>query len=337
MAGKKTLVGQLANAIIKRHPKAGSLTLAKMLRKESPAVFTSAEQARSAVRLVRGAKGAKIRKYATCPRSKDDAEQCRTWGALLPDPAKTPWKIETLPTGPKKWLVLADIHIPYHDNAAIVAALKFGREQKCDGVLLLGDVVDAYQLSYFCRDPRNRGPVDEIANVKQFLQTVKQALRPKAIVWRGANHEQRLERYLMQRAPELFPAIADCVSWRSLCGLDELGIQWIRWQNPIRVGKLTLLHGDEWSGGFYTPVNPARTAFLKSLECVVIGHLHRTSEHTTRTLLETTITCWSLGALCNLRPEYRPLNDWNHGCGILDLTGKQWQFSSRRIIEGEVL
>ena len=85
-----------------------------------------------------------------------------------------------------------------------------------------------------------------------------------------------------------------------------------------------------------SPVNPARGLFLKGYECAIESHYHRTSEHTEPTLLDKVITTWSLGCLCDLHPDYAPLNKWNHGFGLLYIDDKGWKFVNKRIVQGEV-
>jgi hypothetical protein len=100
---------------------------------------------------------------------------------------------------------------------------------------------------------------------------------------------------------------------------------------------LNLLHGHEWRGGFTSPVNPARGAYLRTRECVVIGHQHRTSEHTETTLRGTTVTCWSVGALCQMHPQYSLCNLWNPGVATLDTGRGDWRIENYRIVDGEVV
>jgi hypothetical protein len=106
-------------------------------------------------------------------------------------------------------------------------------------------------------------------------------------------------------------------------------------KHPLKHQHLYLFHGDEWPGGISSPVNPARTLFLKSSENAVAGHQHRTSQQVEHTAGGKTVTCWSLGCLCDLHPEFARLNRWNHGFGILH-TGENWKFESLRIINGQV-
>jgi len=332
MGRRPAIVKELAEAAVDANPKAATKTLARALCKQEPRIFTSIEQARHAVRGVRGANGKRKRRQATRIRPSEEAEECRQWGALLPAAAKSEFSWRELPEGIERWLILADLHIPYHNEEALSIAMKHAN-RNCDGVLILGDLLDCHQASSFCHDTRKRSFEQEIESVKQFLD-VLETLKPKAIVWKGGNHEARLERYLMQRAPELWPTLAEFVSFRTVCGLDERGVLWIRPQDPIRHHMLALLHGSEWKGGFAPPVNPARGAYIRGGECCVVAHWHRSSSHDDPSLFRD-VQCWSVGCLCDLHPDYCSINKWNHGFAYLT-TGSQWNVENKRITNKEV-
>jgi hypothetical protein len=291
-------LSDIARKELLKRPDISSMALSRLLVKKYPKLFTGIEQARRRVRYVRGAHGTQHRvdrKDAIVPRSRDDAEQCRKWGVLVPDSEPNPWGWRELPAKVNRWLVIADLHVPYHDKRAIEATLKHA-DGNCDGVLILGDLIDAYPLSFWCKDPRQRRFREEIETTKQVLDVLKQ-LKPKAIVWKGGNHEMRLERYLQQHAAEIcdMPGL-DYATW---CDLDKKGVAWIDYMDPIRHHKLALIHGHEWKNGIISPVNPARGAYLKAHACVVVAHMHRASNHPEPDIFETVDQCWSIGCLCH--------------------------------------
>ncbi|MFA6245180.1 MAG: metallophosphoesterase [Candidatus Hydrogenedentales bacterium] len=338
MAGTRiTPAGEAAVQLLEEFPTSPSHTLAKLAVKRWPELFTSLDHARQTIRNHRGAKGSNNRKRfpasAGRRRAASDVEACRRWG-FVPPAEVNPWRVHRLPPKVKRWLILADLHIPYHDPDAVKIALDYGKQTHCDGVILLGDIPDCYRLSRFAVDPRQRRFPEEVEAVRGFLRGLQKQFG--TIVWKAGNHEMRLERYLMTRAPDLFGM--EAFSWEAFMGLKTEGIVWVPPMDPIVQGKLTLLHGHEWPAGTSTPVNPARTAFLKATACVLVAHQHRSSEHTEQTLDGTTVTCWSVGCLCDLHPSYRPIaNKWNSGLACLDLTAGTWRVENRRIIQGEVV
>jgi hypothetical protein len=51
------------------------------------------------------------------------------------------------------------------------------------------------------------------------------------------------------------------------------------------------------------------------------------------------VTTWSLGCLSELNPAYMPLNKWNHGFAIVDLSdnGEDFHVKNYRIHKGKIL
>jgi len=356
MAGKRSVAGDCANDILARFPSSPTQTLAKALYKKWPKVYDSVEHARRTLRYYQGTKGKKCRSHCVDKTHfrppKDGDATFRKWSALVPDAEPNEWAWQELPEGPRRWLILADPHIPYHDKRALFTALAHA-DGNCDAVLILGDLFDSYQLSSFDRDPRKRKYSEELSSGWDFLTTLMELRpRPKSIVVKLGNHDFRVERYLCRRAPEMFDMelfslktfLRTGPTWRKdnppntklFKGLMGGGIQCVRANDPIRHHQLALLHGHEWGNRFSSPVNPARGAFLKAHECVIQGHEHRKSDHGEATLFGTVVQCWSIGCLCDLHPEYRPIgNKWQHGFAYLN-TGSDWSIENHSIIDGGV-
>jgi hypothetical protein len=72
-----------------------------------------------------------------------------------------------------------------------------------DGILLNGDIIDFHHESKFEHDPRKRSTRQELDATREFLDVLNKAFDcPK--YYKIGNHEERLEKYLMRKAPELF-------------------------------------------------------------------------------------------------------------------------------------
>jgi hypothetical protein len=102
------------------------------------------------------------------------------------------------------WLVLSDLHLPYHDVATVTAAVEAARKRKVAGVLLNGDVLDSHEVSNHDRDPTAPRYVEEVEVGKQFLGWLRSRLPKARLVLKEGNHEERLTRYVTSRAPALF-------------------------------------------------------------------------------------------------------------------------------------
>jgi len=86
------------------------------------------------------------------------------------------------------------------------------------------------------------------------------------------------------------------------------------------LSKLNVIHGHEFNNGgmVSNPVNPARGYFLRGSGVHVIGsHYHQSSQHSQKNLEQNVTSTWSTGCLCDLHPDYRPANSWNHGFAIV--------------------
>ena len=122
-------------------------------------------------------------------------------------------------------------------------------------------------------------------------------------------------------------------------GSPEIGgIEFITDQQKIQAGHLDILHGHELGkGSIAPPVNPARGFFLKTMECTLAGHLHRSSTHRERSSKGKQIACWSTACLCGLYPDYARINKWNQGGARVDLHGDDFAVTLLDIINGKVM
>lgn len=166
----------------------------------------------------------------------------------------------------EKILFIPDTHVPYHDTEAFSLMLKAGRALKPQHVMIMGDFADFYAVSSHSKDPSRAVALKhEIESVKEALKQVK-ALGAKNNVFIAGNHEDRLERYLRDKAPELF----DVVSFPKLLKLKENGFGYVPYKRSYKLGKLNLTH----DAG-----NAGKDAHHKALQTfqhnVIIGHTHR--------------------------------------------------------------
>jgi hypothetical protein len=54
-------------------------------------------------------------------------------------------------------------------------------------------------------------------------------------------------------------------------------------------------------------------------------------------MVDNIVACWTVGCLCELHPEYRPMNNWNNGFAIIEQLGEgEFLVDNKRVINGKV-
>jgi predicted phosphodiesterase len=332
-----SIYGDVAKDLLKRFPDKPIRQLSRIAYKENPKLFMNLENAYQRMRYWTGTQGQYHRKQIK-PESIRPPEQGELLHANpfgLPESDNNDWSPIKFPIKKGRGILLYDLHLPYHDVGAITVSLQWSLKNKfSDFIVFAGDLLDCYQLSKFENNPGKRDFASELDILKKFFIAIRKKYTHATIIWKHGNHESRFERYLKRKAPELF-GLKDFV-WRKYLDLDNLGIDLIKADIPMYVGKLNIIHGHEMPGS-YSVVNPARGAYLKAMECIIEGHYHRTSLHAEKSFSGRLDTAWSVGCLCNLNPEYARINKWNHGFAAMEVDGKDFTIRNWRIIEGTLV
>jgi predicted phosphodiesterase len=335
MSSKPTVKGKVALEYIKRFPNAKNKTLARKMFRDNPEVFSSLDQARRLIRYHVGAAGDPNRQKVESTRP----EMLRKLGTPgdpyppLPKPVSLP---ATSPVSIKadRALVLADIHVPYHDPLALEVALDEGVKQECGAVVLLGDIVDFFAVSRWVKDPRERNLAYEIDAARQLLQHIRDRFPDADLYYKTGNHEERWERYLYIHAPEIVGV--DAFEMDDILRLKDMGYHYTDRMRHYQVGPIVLVHGHEF-WGLSAVVNPARGLYLRAKSSAICGHLHQSSEHVEKDVNGKIVGCWSVGCLCALKQRYAPYSRWNHGFAIVDKVSDALSaVTNHKIIDGEM-
>jgi hypothetical protein len=214
---------------------------------------------------------------------------------------------------------MSDLHVPFHEPRAVQAAIAYGRKFKPDTVLLNGDIADFYQVSRWDKNPsRCNGMKAEIGVVEEALSFVRGCFPKARFVYKMGNHEERWDKFIWAKAAEIWD-VAACRVWDVL-HLEDKGIEWVGDQRPITAGHLPIFHGHELGRSLFSPVNPARGAFLRAHHTIMVAHSHQTSGHADTNIWHDETFCWSIGCLCTLTPEYARVNRWNHGLACVTVS-----------------
>jgi predicted phosphodiesterase len=306
-------ITRMAIEIIRQYPDHPARSLARRLVEAANGAITL-DSARSRIRFQLGQSGVRKRKSGATGFERPSRQPGE--GVAMPVSKAAAWEPFD-PQLPGLWGVLSDIHVPYHSEVALKAAVEHLKERQIVGLLLNGDIADFYSISRYVKNPANRDFGDELAQVRQLLKWLRQEFPDAKIIYKQGNHEERYQHWLWQHAAEL--------SLQPEMGLDVwlhcnlLDIRMVGEQLPVLLGKLPVLHGHEKGKGMTAPVNQARGAFLRLHHTVLEGHGHRTSGHCEPDMWGNEVFCWSTGCLADLRPEYARLNKYNHGFATVDV------------------
>ena len=302
-----------------------TLKLSRIVYKENPLLFRDVEAARLVLRGIEGKSlnRVKVRK-------------------VVPERPRNPYNLpqsdeaiyEPYDLKAKRLLVLSDIHIPYHNIESLTCAFDFAKCEKPDAILLNGDTLDFFGLSRFSKDPKARSFANELKTFKEFMDVIKKTFDAK-IYFKIGNHEERYFHFLWMKAHEIVGV--EEFELENIIKSRAEGIEIIKDKRIIKAGDLNIIHGHEFGGSVFSPVNIARGLFLRGKVSAMQGHSHQTSEHTESDMNGNITTTWSIGCLCELNPSYLPINRWNRGFSIVDIDGQNFDVRNKRIHKGKIL
>lgn len=308
-----------------------TLKLARIIYKDLPIAFKDVESIRTVLRQIEDKKG----KANRAIKRTDIPERPRN-PYNLPESAKEEREPFILPTACNNILLISDLHIPYQDNDAISLTFDYGIREGINTVFINGDLMDFHHLSRFQKDPRKRSVKYEFDAAKAFLRALRSAFPKAFIYWLKGNHCVRYEHWLMTKAYEIFDD--EYYHLEQRLRLSEERVHIIDDKTLVKAGKLAITHGHHVMRGFFSPVNSARGAWMKTKQSVIIGHVHKVSSHTENNLDGDTFGTWSTGCLCELRPDYSPLVA-NYQTGfahvLIDGSG-DFTVRNHRIINGKL-
>lgn len=230
--------------------------------------------------------------------------------------------------------VIGDIHFPHHDRRTVEAFVKDAKRNRSRVVVLNGDTLDFHKISRFERNPLAARVADEIRMAREFLAYLREQLGAKVrIVWKDGNHDERFAKYIADAAPELVGL--DGLDLPSFLHLGDTGTEYVTDKRVIWLGKLNLLHGHEFGGGAAEPVSPAKTLYVRTKASAACNHHHRISSHYERDIRGKPHATWSVGCACKLNPSYRPINQWENGYAVVEVSADgRFHFENRHVYPG---
>lgn len=316
--------GEIVKEYLRKFPSLSSRKISALLLRDMPLEFLDEDKTRRIIRYYRGAGGekdrAKLSEESYIPRVVVPKDETRDMSPYIIDPEAYPI------------LAAGDVHLPYHDQEAVEIMLERAIEIGAKTLLMAGDWMDMYQVSRFQKDPRLRNVKDEISIFNDLVSEIRRVLPDTKLIFKVGNHEKRFDDYLMANASALYDL--EELRLAQVLKLKSQDIDLVESMRVMRFRSLNIIHGHEYVFSISNPVNPARGLFTRAKKSTMCFHHHRSSEHTETTITGDVITCWSVGCLCDLKPEYMPLNSWN--LGFAEIYGDEsggYHVSNRRIID----
>lgn len=175
------------------------------------------------------------------------------------------------------FVIVPDIQWPDTDMKAVNAGLEFIAHNKWDGVLLVGDELDAPQPSQWTKQSAGEyaGTLQrDIDGCHDLLGEIVAASGDAPVHLMRSNHQARIEKYLNRYAPAL--SSLRCLDYSTLLGLDELGITFHNepWMFTRENGGWYLIHGDE--GNLIRTAGGTSLGIARRLGASCVGgHTHR--------------------------------------------------------------
>lgn len=233
----------------------------------------------------------------------------------------------------KKELLIGDIHIPFQDKAAISVMLDYAEEYQPDIISIMGDLIDCYEISDFDKNPlRGKRLFEEIGEAREFLYSLRNRFPDSRIIYYLGNHEQRIERYICNRAEQLAELVATLLIDK--LELKELNIEYVT--EPFAIGKLWHVHGNEKPKGAYNPQHICDVMMKYIYDDFVVFHYHRVQTQLYRRVGDRYFRAYSVGYLAK-EFDYSKLNQWQQGFATCeyDETG-EFTFNQKVIMRGVI-
>jgi predicted phosphodiesterase len=318
---------EVAEKYLKSFPDISKSALARLMFAENNVLFKDVESARYAIRYATGSAGDINRnKIPESDIKQGVAHPTNPYN--LPESDEVKWLPHILQS--EKYLLLSDIHLPYHSVKQLSTAIDYGIKNGYKNVILNGDTLDCYQGSNFVRDPKKRDLAGELQCWLDFVGILRNHFDGE-IIYKMGNHEERYDRLIMSRAPELLGIRS--FNFQEIMQLSEYDVTYVGDKRPMHFGDLTILHGHEFGESMFSPVNVARGLFNRAKASSLCGHSHQTSQHQEANVRGEQVITYSVGCLSELHPAYRPINKYNWGFAGITREGNEFEVENMRINE----
>ena len=220
-------------------------------------------------------------------------------------------------------VVLGDVHIPFEDKRALDLVLNYCESRQPDSIILMGDVLDCYEISDFLKDPERglRFP-EEVKEGRRRLEELRKRCPKARITYIQGNHEHRLTKYVIRNAGGLRGL--DGLSIPGQLRLEENGITWIAQDSDKFIDTYISLLGGRLLIGHFDMVRKdsgyTAKGLLDQYGCSIIdGHVHSVGTSNKTLANNKLVMAWENGCLCDLHPHYCHPRKWMHAFSVVHL------------------
>jgi len=233
----------------------------------------------------------------------------------------------------KRALIIPDCHIPYQDEAAYNLMLRVAKDFRPNEVVILGDFADFYSVNLHGKSPNQEHILNnEIIEVNKKLGELSMLFKKARKVFIVGNHEHRLERYIEQKAPELF----NTTTLEKILSLKSFKVVPYSPNQKYNVlGTKLIARHEPLAGGNYA----ARSTVAKAMKSVIFGHIHSIQEHQVVTIdgeNHRGISCGWLGDSSHKVMQYvKGHHQWTHGFSLVTVHDGDFFNETVHIINGK--
>ena len=190
--------------------------------------------------------------------------------------------------------LIPDTHRPFHHKKHYACMMNCLADLKPSSIYLLGDYGDFYWMGqHGAKDPRVKSSFEEeVIDINKGLDEFDDTFPDANKVYIEGNHEYRMERWLINRAPELFGV----TSIKHIFEMDSriaTGWRWI----DYRPDQAVSIEGSDLIARHEPPASDPKKALKEAMCSVVYGHIHRIEESCHRGLLGRQYVAFSCGWL----------------------------------------
>ena len=222
-----------------------------------------------------------------------------------------------------KWMLVSDIHIPYHNKRYLDMWFEVNKWWKPDVIDIVGDLDDACPVSKY-----SNGTPAEYENavvsyaplVQQFFKDLREQNPDAEIHYHTGNHEARYDHYVASKAPALTGLITPELLWKT----ETHGIDLSYYDAPPveRYAGYFVHHGPYAQKDAGSSVRKVMDEFNVS---AIVGHSHAQAmvAHTYE-LRNEILRGIELGHMVDIKSNgmaYTRLRDWQPGFGIMHVDG----------------